>query len=1006
LSTSEASFPPQNNGRRSWETIIVNASGGGDYTHIQWAIDNASDGDTVYVEPSTYFESVIIDKSISLIGSDRDITIIDGTGFDNGIKITANWSNVSGIKIINCNDDAIELEKVSNCNIKNNTCTPNVGAVGLSYCNNIIISNNICSSNKGGIGLYYSTNNFVENNTCNSNEFGGIGLYWSPRNTIYNNIVNFNKWAIHLAESDNNVIENNICNNSIDGSGIYLTYSSNTIIANNTCNFNSDRGIFNYFGNGNNLTKNKASMNSKCGVYLTGNNNIITSNICDSNRIHGIALYNSTNQNTITNNTFYSNTLHGINIGIWPSNNLIHHNNYISNNNNGTQASDDGTNNQWDDGIEGNFWSNWTIPDTNDNGIVDLPYNISGSANAQDHFPLVNPISELLIIADAGDDVIIDKHQIVTLDGTNSWGYPTINNYTWTFNYNSTPVFLYGSTPSFTFEIPGTYLITLTVKNESGNSDTDQMIVYVRDIEPPLDIQPPIADAGADKTIHQGETFIFNGSGSSDNVGIINYTWNFSYNNNSVILYGISPRFTFDIPGIYNVTMNISDARGNWATDVIKITVMDATEPIARAGEDVTVDQHEIVHFDGSTSYDNVGIINYSWNFVYEGSEIYLYKVMTDFKFDEAGTFLVTLTVSDGDGYQDTDTLLVTVRDITPPIANAGPDITVNQHKTVFFDPSGSSDNVGITDYAWSFTYDENPIVLNDENSSFIFHDAGSYVIILNITDADGNWATDTVNITVLDITPPFADAGPDLTINQSQLMDFGIHQNSSDNVGIVKWIWTFKYDNYNRTIIYPKYLLPSLPFFIFYVPGTYEVTLNVSDEAGNWATDMLNVTVRDTSPPIANGGNYIQINQNGTVDFNGNGSKDNIGIVNYTWTFYHEGELITLYGISPTFMFTKPGNFTITLTVSDSDGNQDMDVFDIIVNPIADPSDLDNNEDSDVNNAWIWIIVAFFIAAVLGVFVHVLRRTKDSKAEQSSEDDLGSVEKEEIEPNFDTWLR
>ena len=65
-------------------TIIVNASGGGDYTHIQWAIDNASDGDNVYVKRGIYREKLHITKRISLIGEGNSSTIIDGMGMLNG----------------------------------------------------------------------------------------------------------------------------------------------------------------------------------------------------------------------------------------------------------------------------------------------------------------------------------------------------------------------------------------------------------------------------------------------------------------------------------------------------------------------------------------------------------------------------------------------------------------------------------------------------------------------------------------------------------------------------------------------------------------------------------------------------------------------------------------------------------------------------------------------------------------------------------------------------------
>jgi len=950
--------------------LIVNASGNGDYTKIQWAIDNASEGDTVIVEPDTYFESVIMDKGISLIGAGNDITIIDGTGFDIGIKVMANWSNVSGFKIINCNDDAIKLEKVSNCNIKNNTCTSNVGAIGIRYSNNISISNNICSSNKGGIGLDYSTDNFVQNNTCNSNEFGGMCLFRSSRNTIYNNIVNFNRWAIDLDESNNNNIDYNICNNSFDSSGIRLTYSSNNIISNNTCNFNPRHGIYNYFGDGNNVTNNRVSMNFWCGVYLTGNYNIITNNICDSNSLGGIVLRNGTNNNQITNNTLYSNTLNGIEIGYWPSNNNIHHNNFLFNNNNGTQASDDGTNNNWDDGNEGNFWSNWITPDTNENGIVDLPYNLNGITNAQDHFPLVNPISKLLIIANAGNDVTIDKNQTVIFDGSESWGYPSITNYTWTFNYNSSPIFLYGISPHFTFEIPSTYIITLTVGNESGNSDTDQMIVYVRDAEPPIDVEPPFGDAGSDKTIRRGETFIFNGNKSSDNVGIINYTWNFTYNNTNTVLYGMSPSFKFDIPGTYNVSLNVTDARGNWATDVMVLTVRDSDEPIARAGEDVIIDQHETMHFDASASYDDFWISNYTWNFVYGQNEIHLYGVMPDFAFDEVGMFPVTLTVTDADGHRDTDTLLVTVRDITPPIVDAGSDIVIDQHQTVRLNASNSSDNVGIVDYTWSFTYDENPLTLYDKTTAFIFHKAGFYIIILNITDAEGNRATDTINVTVHDITSPIADAGSNISIRKGETAFFD-GNGSSDNVGIANYSWSF---SYKSTFIELRGENTSL---VFDIPGIYIVTLTVSDFEGNTAEDNLSLTILgeddddDTTPNNDTDDDGMPdwweekygLDTNDSWDANVDG--DNDGLTNL-----EEYRLTFVYGNS-----TDP-------TRGDTDGDGYDDGYEVEkgTNPL-DAGDHPGRVEEEINVLVIIIIVGAVVVVLLAGTLRYSRiRTKKER--------------------------
>ena len=89
-----------------------------------------------------------------------------------------------------------------------------------------------------------------------------------------------------------------------------------------------------------------------------------------------------------------------------------------------------------------------------------------------------------------------------------------------------------------------------------------------------VDLEPPIADAGQDVEVFEGSLVTFNGSGSSDNAGIDNYTWSFQYNGSSVELYGISPEFEFWTPDAYVVTLKVTDAGGLSSTDTMVVTVL------------------------------------------------------------------------------------------------------------------------------------------------------------------------------------------------------------------------------------------------------------------------------------------------------------------------------------------------------------------------------------------------------------------------------------------------
>ena len=88
-----------------------------------------------------------------------------------------------------------------------------------------------------------------------------------------------------------------------------------------------------------------------------------------------------------------------------------------------------------------------------------------------------------------------------------------------------------------------------------------------------VDNDPPIADAGVDQTVPAVEAVNFDGTGSHDNVGIVNYTWVVDDGGTPVVLWGANPSFTFLSEGQYNVTLTVTDGAGHTSSDVVVITV-------------------------------------------------------------------------------------------------------------------------------------------------------------------------------------------------------------------------------------------------------------------------------------------------------------------------------------------------------------------------------------------------------------------------------------------------
>jgi PKD repeat protein/fibronectin type 3 domain-containing protein len=198
----------------------------------------------------------------------------------------------------------------------------------------------------------------------------------------------------------------------------------------------------------------------------------------------------------------------------------------------------------------------------------------------------------------------------------------------------------------------GTFTIVLEIRDTGGlsSSVTNQVTVTA-------DSTKPTPSAGADQTIDEDTVVAFDGSTSTDNIGVTAYAWTFT----DVIiktLSGSKPTYTFSTPGVYTVTMNVSDAAGNWAVDTVVITVEDVTKPVADAGQNRTTTVGLAVNFDASASSDNVGIVSYEWDF---GDGTGAMSETTNHVYASKGTYTVVLTVKDAAGNVGTASLTVTV---------------------------------------------------------------------------------------------------------------------------------------------------------------------------------------------------------------------------------------------------------------------------------------------------------------------------------------------------------
>ncbi len=319
----------------SGDVFYVGGSGPDNYTKIQDAVDNASSSDTVFVfgNASPYHENIVVDKSIFLIGEDKNMVVIDAGSYGAAVTITSDDVFVSGFTMIcfHDNPNQFESELIDILSVKNITIS-----------DNIIQQNQIIfGSDRGGVILRNSSNCFIQNNTIikvkdNRPSWGIVLMLGSAFiNVSGNEVYNYTGGIFVMGCSDNVIYMNYLHHNS-DGIRTVLGNNNNTII-NNIIKYNTGEGISIYDGYENIIFKNIITDNGEGddiddGIGITGgSDNYISYNHISNNNPSGIQIiseYNNIINNHISNNK----------IGVFCNagyNNYITKNNFILNKKNG-----------------------------------------------------------------------------------------------------------------------------------------------------------------------------------------------------------------------------------------------------------------------------------------------------------------------------------------------------------------------------------------------------------------------------------------------------------------------------------------------------------------------------------------------------------------------------------------------------------------------------------------------------------------------------------------------
>jgi PKD repeat protein len=486
----------------------------------------------------------------------------------------------------------------------------------------------------------------------------------------------------------------------------------------------------------------------------------------------------------------------------------------------------------------------------------------------------------------------------------------TIESYEWDFGDGNSST---SANPSHTYASAGTYVATLLVTDNDGGTSTASVVTTV---DPN---QSPTAAASASVTGgHAPLEVSFSSAASFDPDGTFDVEWDFG--DGSPVSTEANPTHTYTNETsetiVRTATLTVTDDNG--ATSVATVTIDVWPENQAPTADAVAAPESGktplTVQFDGSASADADGTIaSYEWDFGDGGSSTDAEPL---YEFDTAGTYEVTLTVTDDDGATDTASVTISVVDNVAPTASA--QVSPANGKAVFttfeFDGAGSADSDGtIESYEWDFG---DGITSSSVSPSHVYAAAGVYEATLTVTDDNGATDTDSVTVTVVDNVAPTAAAAATPTSGKTTFTTFQFSSaGSADSDGtIAAYSWDFGDGGPGSSA--------ENPTKVFSAAGVYEVTLTVTDDNGATDTESVTVTVLDNvAPTTAPTVNLTSGTTATNFNFAANAADSDGTVTSVLWNFGN-GTFASNANVSNK-KFTAPGTYEVTVTVTDNNGAQ-----------------------------------------------------------------------------------
>ena len=352
------------------------------------------------------------------------------------------------------------------------------------------------------------------------------------------------------------------------------------------------------------------------------------------------------------------------------------------------------------------------------------------------------------------------------------------------------------------------------------------------------------------------------------------------------------------------------------------------------------IKQGESVNFQSLVS-GGASPLAYSWDYGTGGPVGSSVEDPGNVTFENPGLYTVTFTVTDSNNEVQSATVVVTVDqiplDIYPTVEISSPavNVTTTTGSSIQFEGLVTNGNAPFT-YYWNFGSAEISDSSVEDPGSVVFPKAGDYVVRFTVSDNDGDIVVDTITVTVvdqvIDVEPVAAISSPDsdVIIMQGSSVSFNGTVSSGNSPLTHSW-------NFGDTTI-PVSSVEDPGSKVFNQSGTYTVTYTTTDDDGDSSTASVVVTVLvpDTNPTasMTSPSSNVNITQGGSVNCQGTVTGGNTPYT-HAWNFGLSGLATRTVEDPGTLTFNVAGNYTVTYTVTDSDGDTSSVSHTVTVTPV-----------------------------------------------------------------------